>query len=696
MKIDTNALILAKAIGGGTSVAVEPLAVTENGEYTAPSGKAYSPVNVSVPTVTVESLSATENGTYTAPTGKAYSPVTVSVPKPDYLISDGDNVSTFYFNTAYALGTWLATLTYSDLDPGTGLYVCYTGLGYFYGVDLTSGQYALVWNDGVNIVPIYSTIAVPSFGVTEAGWQMASYTPSVATTVVEAQIISALWAVIDDVVAKDGIAFGIELPQLNAPSISISQNTLNITNPSTNGNFATGYKVFADGVLAGTTSTSTFDLSSLTGHSASITAKAVGSGFADSADSSSASWTRYLSVSFYDGSSQMTGSPVSVAYGSTVAQAMTAGSISTAKTGYDFNYWCSDSGLTTEVPTNTQVMSAMTLYGKWTESLYLSVVDTSTYSANTVGNKAYSPSGKWLVAPSSGSTFYIYDTSTNPYTRKSSYSLSNNSVGVYSCWVSDELLVTVNGGDIRMWSVSATGSLTNVTSSKKPSSLPSPSVIMDACKVTPSVSDDGYIGMYIRTSSTYYVYLLNTTTSPFTVVHSATVTENTGWVEIMRDGTLLFLTTNRTVYKYNKDDYTSRTTAFTCGRGDRVYNAFLYRVGDKVYISSQDSQASGSSTPYGFYVYSYSNGTFTQLIHKNYVEGEFYAYNIDGKYLKAVSGSNGSVTVYNANGTVLQTLSQSIPHCAGFSKISPDGKKVLLAYNSTSPWFVTYELKPTV
>ena len=30
--------------------------------------------------VTVESLSVTDNGTYTAPTGKAYSPVTVSVP----------------------------------------------------------------------------------------------------------------------------------------------------------------------------------------------------------------------------------------------------------------------------------------------------------------------------------------------------------------------------------------------------------------------------------------------------------------------------------------------------------------------------------------------------------------------------------------------------------------------------------------
>lgn len=33
--------------------------------------------------VTVEALSVTQNGTYTAPTGKAYSPVTVAIPSYD-------------------------------------------------------------------------------------------------------------------------------------------------------------------------------------------------------------------------------------------------------------------------------------------------------------------------------------------------------------------------------------------------------------------------------------------------------------------------------------------------------------------------------------------------------------------------------------------------------------------------------------
>lgn len=35
--------------GGGSSVDVEPMSVTENGTYTAPAGKAYSPVTVNVP-----------------------------------------------------------------------------------------------------------------------------------------------------------------------------------------------------------------------------------------------------------------------------------------------------------------------------------------------------------------------------------------------------------------------------------------------------------------------------------------------------------------------------------------------------------------------------------------------------------------------------------------------------------------------
>lgn len=65
------------------TMTVDPISITSNGTYSAPSGHAYSPVTVSVPTFTptIQSLSVTENGTYTAPSGvDGYSPVSVNVP----------------------------------------------------------------------------------------------------------------------------------------------------------------------------------------------------------------------------------------------------------------------------------------------------------------------------------------------------------------------------------------------------------------------------------------------------------------------------------------------------------------------------------------------------------------------------------------------------------------------------------------
>ena len=106
-------IALAKAVGGGgPSITVEALNVSQNGTTTAPEGKAYSPVNVNVQPplqqksvnvngdvtpdegyyglskvvvdvsgdIDIETLTVTENGTVTAPAGKAYGTVIVNVP----------------------------------------------------------------------------------------------------------------------------------------------------------------------------------------------------------------------------------------------------------------------------------------------------------------------------------------------------------------------------------------------------------------------------------------------------------------------------------------------------------------------------------------------------------------------------------------------------------------------------------------
>lgn len=80
-----------------------------------------------------------------------------------------------------------------------------------------------------------------------------------------------------------------EQPTLNAPTISLSDSTLTITNPATNGNFATAYKVYDGETLVATVTTTTVNLSTYitTAGTHTITVKAAGANFVDSAASNS-------------------------------------------------------------------------------------------------------------------------------------------------------------------------------------------------------------------------------------------------------------------------------------------------------------------------------------------------------------------------------------------------------------------------
>ena len=80
-------------------------------------------------------------------------------------------------------------------------------------------------------------------------------------------------------------------PTLNAPTITLSDNTLTITD-SNNGNFADSYAVYKDGVLLTTITTKTLDLSTLIteGGTYAITVKAKGTNFNDSVSSNSVSY----------------------------------------------------------------------------------------------------------------------------------------------------------------------------------------------------------------------------------------------------------------------------------------------------------------------------------------------------------------------------------------------------------------------
>ena len=74
-------VLLAKKLENDQDPTIEGLSVTENGRYEE-EGVVYKPVIVNVPQTTIEALNVTANGEYTAPSGKAYSPVNVNVPLP--------------------------------------------------------------------------------------------------------------------------------------------------------------------------------------------------------------------------------------------------------------------------------------------------------------------------------------------------------------------------------------------------------------------------------------------------------------------------------------------------------------------------------------------------------------------------------------------------------------------------------------
>mgnify|MGYP003295134341 CR=1 FL=1 len=79
--------ITGTASGG---ISVSPLNVSANGTYTAPSGQAYSPVTVNVPTPSprLQSKTATANGTVSPDAGyDGLSSVTVAIPTYDGSVS---------------------------------------------------------------------------------------------------------------------------------------------------------------------------------------------------------------------------------------------------------------------------------------------------------------------------------------------------------------------------------------------------------------------------------------------------------------------------------------------------------------------------------------------------------------------------------------------------------------------------------
>lgn len=149
------------------------------------------------------------------------------------------------------------------------------------------------------------------------------------------------------------------LPKLYAPSVSVSGNTLTITDSVSNGAFTESFNVYVDGVFHASTSSTTYDLSSLSQGTASITATANATGFLESDASASATFLHSYSVNMYDDDQTTLLQTESVLYGNMPTYEPT-------KQGYSFEYWEDDNGNTI-----TAITGDSNIYAVWIENKYI-------------------------------------------------------------------------------------------------------------------------------------------------------------------------------------------------------------------------------------------------------------------------------------------------------------------------------------
>lgn len=144
-----------------------------------------------------------------------------------------------------------------------------------------------------------------------------------------------------DVTNYASVNVNVPLPTLNAPTISLSDSTVTITNPVTNGSFVSGYDVYKDGTLLTSITLATVDLSTLITDSGTytITIKAKGTNFNESVASNSVSYNvssgfevqvsvrsdTESSIYFYDGQGTSGTSLGSVSPGSSATFSVSSG-----------------------------------------------------------------------------------------------------------------------------------------------------------------------------------------------------------------------------------------------------------------------------------------------------------------------------------------------------------------------------------
>ena len=286
---------------------------------------------------------------------------------------------------------------------------------------------------------------------------------------------------------------GGDQPVMNAPTISLSGRQLTMTNPSTNGNFFSKFKVFVDGALKSSQTEKTIDLYTYFNEDGTynLSAKCAGTNFQDSEASNSIRYTKFEptgAVVWYGNATPLSQARYNLAATTVGNYALFGGGYSSS--GYSSVVDAYDESLTRIIPSNLSRarinLSATTvgnyaLFGGGMASIgdtYSKVVDaydlnlTKTIptelsqgrdylSATTVGNYALFGGGYY------GSRSNVVDAYDQELTRtiatelsKSRSSLSATTVGNYALFgggYDNGYLSVVDAYDLNLTKTTATG-----------------------------------------------------------------------------------------------------------------------------------------------------------------------------------------------------------------------------------------------
>ena len=290
----------------------------------------------------------------------------------DFGVNIGDTLDTIYFNTKHdtsALDAVLANASYPNTSelagitmPWNNALVCTLGTSslYVHIGDLSAmqaGTYIIYVMQSETPTVLYSTKAldasavIPGMVITP-GWQVSKF--SIGATVTVSDILEDLLATKDNYFARMPQAYGEwELPQLYAPTISINDRILTITNSTENGSFANGYKVLSGGAVIAETSEIQVDLftTSIAHTTAQVSVVAKGTKFNDSDQSAPETYTAHYTVSEYDGETLLN---------TEVVKSGTMPSYTPKKSGYVFVEWKDVNGNKV-----TSITENISIYATW-------------------------------------------------------------------------------------------------------------------------------------------------------------------------------------------------------------------------------------------------------------------------------------------------------------------------------------------